>query len=72
MRKVKGLQLIYAKRRQHHELLLHYLSTEAAPAVVYWIPAKHNDATQAMMNAKTEAHTLWLVTERSLQPNTHC
>lgn len=68
MRKVKGLQLIYAKRRQHRELLLQYLPTENLP-VVYWLPAKHNEATQGIMDTIKAQHESWMVTNCFFQTN---
>ena len=60
MRKVKGLQLIYAKRLKHRELLLHFLSTSTHPAI-YWLPAKHSTTTQAMMDSHASDHASWRV-----------
>lgn len=60
MRKIKGLQLIYAKRRQQKEWLLNYLGTQTLPSI-YWLPAKHNAETQAMMDANVSGHEKWAV-----------
>eukprot|EP00210_Caulerpa_lentillifera_P004093 g3905.t1 len=59
MRKTKGLQLIYAKRVQHQELLLNFIHTSVLP-VILWLPAKHNSDTQALLDSGKSQHEQWL------------
>lgn len=59
MRKTKRLQLTYAKRVQHQELLLNFIQTSVLP-VILWLPAKHNAETQALMDANGARHEEWL------------
>lgn len=59
MRKTKRLQLIYAKRVQHQELLLNFIQTSVLPAIL-WLPAKHNAETQALVDSNGARHEEWL------------
>jgi len=58
-RKTKRLQLIYAKRAQHQELLLNFIQTSVLP-VISWLPAKHNEETQALVDSNGTRHEEWL------------
>jgi len=59
-RNVKNLQLLYAKRISHRQEVLAYIPTDVQPTV-YWIPAKHNEATRSMVGSLAEEYESWKV-----------